>query len=86
MTALLDKKPTEDTNQPFSAATAYYGLISFMYPDSWLRHYTTRWKVVSRPDEVNFFSIYLILPTTLGPGVYSASNRKINRNLIDNTP
>jgi hypothetical protein len=29
-----------------------------------------------RPDEVNeFFSIYLILPVTLGPGVYSASNR-----------
>jgi hypothetical protein len=30
----------------------------------------------SRPDEVNeFFSIYLILPATLGPGVYSACNR-----------
>jgi hypothetical protein len=30
----------------------------------------------SRPDEVNdFFSIYLILPTVLGPGVHSASNR-----------
>jgi hypothetical protein len=27
-----------------------------------------------RPDEVNF-SIYLILPAALGPGVYSASNR-----------
>jgi hypothetical protein len=27
-------------------------------------------------DEVNqFFSIYLILPVTLGPGVYSASHR-----------
>jgi hypothetical protein len=35
------------------------------------------WKVAgSRPDEVNeFFSIYLILPATLGLGVYSASNR-----------
>jgi hypothetical protein len=30
----------------------------------------------SRPDGVNeFFSIYLILPAALGPGVYSASNR-----------
>jgi hypothetical protein len=30
----------------------------------------------SRPDEVNeFFSIYIILPVALGPGVYSASNR-----------
>jgi hypothetical protein len=25
-------------------------------------------------DEVNFFSIYLILPAALGPGVHSASN------------
>jgi hypothetical protein len=24
---------------------------------------------------MNFFSIYLILPASLGPGVYSASNR-----------
>jgi hypothetical protein len=30
----------------------------------------------SRPDEVNaFFSIYLILPAALGPGVHSAYNR-----------
>jgi hypothetical protein len=29
-----------------------------------------------RPDEVNeFFSIYLSLPATLGPGVHSASNK-----------
>jgi hypothetical protein len=29
-----------------------------------------------RPDEVTeFFSIYLILPATLGPGTYSSSNR-----------
>jgi hypothetical protein len=29
-----------------------------------------------RPDKVNafFFSMYLILPAALGPGVYSASN------------
>jgi hypothetical protein len=42
-----------------------------------LRHYATSQKVAgSRPDEVNeFFSIYLILPAALGPGVYSASNR-----------
>jgi hypothetical protein len=32
--------------------------------------------VGSRPGEVNyFFSIYLILPAALGPGVHSASNR-----------
>jgi hypothetical protein len=31
--------------------------------------------VGSRPDEVNeFFSIYLIPPAALGPGVYSASD------------
>jgi hypothetical protein len=29
----------------------------------------------SRPDEVNSFLIYLILPAALGPGIYSASNR-----------
>jgi hypothetical protein len=29
-----------------------------------------------RPDEdIEFFSFYLILPATLGPGVYWASNR-----------
>jgi hypothetical protein len=29
-----------------------------------------------RPDEANyFFSIYLILPAALSPGVYLASNR-----------
>jgi hypothetical protein len=33
------------------------------------------WKVVgSRPGEVNF-SIYLILPAALGPGVHSAFNK-----------
>jgi hypothetical protein len=35
------------------------------------------WKVVdSRPDELNsFFSIYLFLPASLGPGAYSICNR-----------
>jgi hypothetical protein len=39
--------------------------------------YATSRKVAgSRPVEVNeFFSVYLILPAALGPGVYSASNR-----------
>jgi hypothetical protein len=43
---------------------------------SWLSHSATDRKVEgSRPDEVNaFFSVYLILPAALGPGVYSASN------------
>jgi hypothetical protein len=43
----------------------------------WLRHYATILKVVGwRPDEVNeSISIYLILPATLGPGVFPASNR-----------
>jgi hypothetical protein len=42
-----------------------------------LSNYATSWKVAgSRPDEVNeFFSIFLILPATLGPGVHSARNR-----------
>jgi hypothetical protein len=36
---------------------------------------TSRKVAGSRPDEVNeLFSIYLILPATLGPGVYSASD------------
>jgi hypothetical protein len=43
-----------------------------------LRHYATSRKATgSIPDEViEFFSIYLILPATLDPGVYSASNIK----------
>jgi hypothetical protein len=44
----------------------------------WLKHYAKSRKVAgSKPDEVNefFFSICLILPAALGPGVYSASNR-----------
>jgi hypothetical protein len=42
-----------------------------------LRRYATSQKVAGlRPHEVTeFFPIYLILPTTLSPGVYSASDR-----------
>jgi hypothetical protein len=42
-----------------------------------LRHYTASRKVMgSRPDVVNdCFSIYLILPATLDPRIYSACNR-----------
>jgi hypothetical protein len=49
----------------------------YAYGPIWLRHYITSWKVAgSRPDElIEYFSIYLILPAGLGPGVYSASNR-----------
>jgi hypothetical protein len=40
-----------------------------------LKDYATSQNVTGlRPDEV-IFSIYLILPAALGPGVYSASNR-----------
>jgi hypothetical protein len=53
-----------------------------------LRHYATSQKVVgSIPDEVTefFFSVYLILLVTLGPGIHSASNRneyqKQNKNV-----
>jgi hypothetical protein len=43
----------------------------------WIRNYTISRKVAgSRIDEVNiFFSIGRIIPTALGPGVYSASNK-----------
>jgi hypothetical protein len=41
----------------------------------WLKHYAASRKVAgSRPNEVNFL-IYVVLPTALGPGVYSASSR-----------
>jgi hypothetical protein len=37
----------------------------------------------SIPDEViGFFSIGLILPAALGPGVYSASNKNESQELI----
>jgi hypothetical protein len=43
---------------------------------SWLKYYATSWKVMGlSPDEVDFFSIYLILPGTLWPAVNSVSNR-----------
>jgi hypothetical protein len=47
------------------------------FSEGWLRHYATSRKVAgSRPDEVNYFcfSIYLILPAALGPGVHSVCN------------
>jgi hypothetical protein len=49
-----------------------------------LRHYATSRKVEgSIPDVVIvFFSIDLILPAALGPGVYSASNRNEYQELI----
>jgi hypothetical protein len=62
----------------------YMGILLLIYLQSFktrlgrgLRSYATSWKVVgSSPDEViEYFSIYLILPVELGPGVYSASNR-----------
>jgi hypothetical protein len=43
----------------------------------WLRHYATSRNVAfTRPGEVSdfFFSLYIILPAGLGPGVDSASN------------
>jgi hypothetical protein len=37
------------------------------------------------PDEVNaFFSIHLVLPAALGPGVYLASNRNEYQKQINN--
>jgi hypothetical protein len=48
--------------------------------------YKIYWKIFALkaiPDEViGFFSIDLILPTALGPGVYSASNRNEYQELI----
>jgi hypothetical protein len=43
------------------------------------RGFETRW------DEL-FFSIYLILPTALGPGVHSASNRNEYQKQENNVP
>jgi hypothetical protein len=42
-----------------------------------LKHYTTSLKVVSlRPDEENeCFSVCIVLPVALGPGVYLVSDR-----------
>jgi hypothetical protein len=54
--------------------------------EQWLRYYATSRNVAgSRLDQVNhFLSIYLILPATLGPGVYSASNRNKSQKQINN--
>jgi hypothetical protein len=44
-----------------------------------------KWGAGSIPDEViGFFSVDLILPAALGPGVYSASNRNEYQELIKN--
>jgi hypothetical protein len=43
----------------------------------------------SRTDELNYFffpPVYLILPATLGPGVYSASNRNEYQKQKNNVP
>jgi hypothetical protein len=40
----------------------------------------------SRPGEVKFLSIYLILPAALGPGVYSATNRNEYQKHKNNVP
>jgi hypothetical protein len=46
---------------------------------------TSRKVTGSNPNEVTgFFSIDLILPDALGPGVYSASNRNEYQELIKN--
>jgi hypothetical protein len=56
--------------------TTVYPAWTLIRQSSVLMHYAASRKVGgSRPDEVNFFSIYLILPAALGPGVYSACNR-----------
>jgi hypothetical protein len=67
----------------FGILETYNYLKGILYPNirhavaQWLRYCATSPEVAdSRPDEVNeFFSIYLIFPAVLGPGVYSASNR-----------
>jgi hypothetical protein len=44
----------------------------------WLKHYATNWKVAGLiPDEM--------IPATLGPGVYSASNRNEYQKHKNNT-
>jgi hypothetical protein len=49
----------------------------------WLR--TSRKVAGSILDEaIGFFSVDLILPAALGPGVYSASNRNEYQELINN--
>jgi hypothetical protein len=72
------------TTDGLSRRTQLRGVSSGIYIKLQLRHYATNRKVAaSIPDEV-IFSIYLILPAALGPGVYSASNRNEYRKYINN--
>jgi hypothetical protein len=68
------------------ASSACYKRITLLLL-SWLKHYATSLKGAgSRTDEVNeFFSIYLILPAALGPGVYSVSKRNGYQKQKNNT-
>jgi hypothetical protein len=61
----------------FNVENGHHLLVYWHAVVYWLRHYITSRKVAgSRLDKVTeFFSIYLILPAALGPGVHSASNR-----------
>jgi hypothetical protein len=59
--------PTLSTRSVFHTSAMRHAVV--------MRYATSRKVAGSRPDEVNeFFSIYLILPAALGPGVHSASN------------
>jgi hypothetical protein len=60
-----------DINIHLSFFTVLQNLLLYFY--RLVRHYATSRKVAGwRPDEVNeFFSIYIILPAALCPGVYS---------------
>jgi hypothetical protein len=63
----------ENISNQFVVSYLYY-LMTGTRERRWLRHYATSRNVAgSRPNEVNF-SIYLMLPAPLGPGVHSASN------------
>jgi hypothetical protein len=54
----------------------YTNFIKGYVVANWLRHYATSRKVAgSRPDEVNDFFIWPILPTALGPEAHSVTNR-----------
>jgi hypothetical protein len=60
----------------FPTFTYWKNSVLIIILQLWLRHYAASQNIVDlRPDEVNFSSIYLILPAVLGPGVHSASNR-----------
>jgi hypothetical protein len=52
----------------------------------WLRHYAASRKVVgSRPDEGNEF-FFQIIPASLGPGIYSTSDRNEYHKEKNNNP